>query len=145
MNMHRLTEILHREKCSLAICHSDHDVTLYWQRGVKDLLDLIHTRPTLLSGAMIADKVVGKGAAALMIIGNVRQVYADVISRPALYLLQSAAIEVSYGECVANIINRAGTGICPVESLCSPCATAEECLPLIEEFVSRMTQPPISK
>lgn len=35
------------------------------------------------------------------------------------------------------IINRAGTGICPVEKLCENCTTAADCLPLINDFVNK--------
>ena len=73
-----------------------------------------------------------------MILGGVKAVYADVISRPALELLSTADVSVDYGECVCNIINRAGTGICPVETLCLDSRSSEECLPLIEKFISQM-------
>ncbi len=111
----------------------------YWQRGVADLLHLLHDEPEVLHHAQLADKVVGKGAAALMALGHVREVYALTISQPALHLLQKAGITVDYGQCVDHIINRAGTDWCPVEKLCSTAATPEECLPLIEEFVRSLT------
>jgi iron complex outermembrane receptor protein len=38
----------------------------------------------MLDGASIADKVIGKGAAALMIAGCIKEVYADVISEAAM-------------------------------------------------------------
>ncbi|MDE6685296.1 MAG: DUF1893 domain-containing protein, partial [Duncaniella sp.] len=66
------------------------------------------------------------------------EVYADVISHPATELLAKSGVSVTYGKCVDYIINRAGTGMCPVETLCRECATAEECLPLIERFVTEM-------
>ncbi|MDE6575575.1 MAG: DUF1893 domain-containing protein, partial [Muribaculaceae bacterium] len=74
--------------------------------------------------------------AALMILGGVKSIYADVISEPALELLLTVPVEVHFGERVPNIINRAGTGICPVETLCKDCNSAQECLPLIENFVN---------
>lgn len=135
MEINQLVEILHRDKCSCVIANGN-EITLYHRRGVADLLYLLHNEPDKLNGAMIADKVIGKGAAALMILGGISQAYADVISRPALKLLEQAAVPVSYDTAVPNIINRRGTGICPVEELCTPCTTAADCLPLIEKFVS---------
>ena len=134
-----LIEILHREKCSCVIL-SCGQLTLCRERGVKDLYSILMSTPALLRGAMRADKVVGKGAAALMVSGKVREVYADVISSPALQLLRDADISVSYDVCVDNIINRAGTGICPVETLCAHATTAEECLPLITGFINNDKQ-----
>jgi hypothetical protein len=108
-------------------------------RGVKDLMHLLKDEPQLLDGAFVADKVVGKGAAALITLGKVSEVYAVLISRPALTLLQGANVTVNYDTLVDNIINRAGTDICPVEKLCKDADTAEQCLPLIENFISQMT------
>lgn len=127
-------ESLHREKCSCVIAKPDGQFTLCHRRGVADLLELYPT----LAGAFIADKVVGKGAAALMVAGGVSAVYTDVVSRPALKLLEESGVEVGYQTLAENIINRDGTDICPVEKLTAACATADECIPIIEKFVSDM-------
>ena len=136
-NRQDIIDTLHREGCSCVIAKGD-SVTRCHRRGVADLLHLLKTSPETLSDSFIADKVVGKGAAALMALGGVGEVYADVISRPALALLDESGIHVSYGESVEHIINRSGTGVCPVETLCQECATPQECLPLVEQFVERM-------
>lgn len=138
MELEQLMHILHREHCSCVLWNHGR-VNMFHQRGVKDLYDLLATRPELLQGAMLADKVVGKGAAALMALGGVKAVYADVISIPARRLLEQSDCRVCYGEEVENIINRAGTGICPVESLCMNCRTPQECLPLITSFIQNNT------
>ncbi|MCM1077192.1 MAG: DUF1893 domain-containing protein [Bacteroides sp.] len=125
---------LHAEGCSCVIVNGD-TTTLCHGRGVSDLYRLYTSSPETIRGAFIADKVVGKGAAALMVAGGVGEVWADVVSRPALSLFESACVPISYGQCVDNIINRSGTGICPVEALCRDCRTALECIPLIEKFI----------
>ena len=122
--------------CTLAVA-SHGTLNVYNQRGVKDLLQLLTDRPALLHDAAVADKVVGKGAAALMILGGVRAVYTPIISEPALQFLLAAGVDIEYGTIVQNIINRKGDGICPVETLCMDCATPAECLPLIKSFVSK--------
>ena len=134
-----LIDLLHTERCSCVIGSAD-SVVICHQRGVMDLLRLLETSPCVLDGACVADKVVGKGAAALMILGGVSAVYADVISRAALELLAGAGISAGFGECVDAIINRAATGVCPVETLCRDCATADECLPLIRNFVRQLNK-----
>jgi hypothetical protein len=102
------------------------------------LYDILRANRPLLNGATIADKVIGKGAAALMIAGGVKEVYTDVISEAAMELFDRYATEVSYDKKVAHIINRRGDGICPVEERCAECKTIEECLVKIEEFVKSM-------
>ena len=52
---------------------------MFYNRGVKDLYTLYTTTPSLLNGALVADKVVGRAAATLMVLGGVKRVYADTI------------------------------------------------------------------
>ena len=111
-------------------------------RGVADLYRLWSEQPAVLRGASVADKVVGKGAAALMIAGSVREVYAEVVSEAACELFGQSAVQLTYGLRVPHIINRAGTGRCPLETLCDPCATVADCLPVIEGFVKPPQAPP---
>lgn len=90
-----------------------------------------------MRGATIADKVVGKGAAALMILGEIKEVHADIISVPALELFKASPVTVTYDAVVPHIINRRGDGICPVEQLCATCSTPGECLPAISLFLDK--------
>lgn len=129
--------MLHASQCSCVVANGTR-IEQFHERGVKDLHKILADDRALLDGAFIADKVVGKGAAALMVAGGVREVYADVMSRAALSLFQQSGVAVEYGTLVDNIINRAGTDICPVEKLCMQCSTADECLPLITQFIESM-------
>ncbi|MDE6651858.1 MAG: DUF1893 domain-containing protein [Paramuribaculum sp.] len=134
MEIAALIETLHKGNFSCVI-YNHGAIMDCRERGVKDLLYILNTCPATLNGAIVADKVVGKGAAAIMIVGGVRKIHAEVLSKPALNLLSSTDIIVSYAELVENIINRSGTGICPIEELCKECRTAEECIPFINQFV----------
>lgn len=135
--LNSLRQILHTSACSCVIGNGD-TIAEFHQRGIKDLYDLLHNNRHMLDGASIADKVIGKGAAALMIAGGVKEVYADVISEAAMELFGRYGITVSYDKKVAHIINRRGDDICPVEKRCTECNTIEECLKEIDEFVKSM-------
>lgn len=139
MEQQELITQLHALQCS-CIIHNNGTTRTFHERGVKDLHRLLTQEPEILRGASLADKVVGKGAAALMIAGGVKWVYADVISQAAMELFEQSRVDVQYGEIVPNIINRTGTDICPVEKLCQECKTAEECLPLIDKFITEMNR-----
>ena len=115
--MKQLIDILHDEGLTLVIKSADGHLYRFTQRGVKDLLTLVTESPELLHGALIADKAVGKAAAACMVAGGVRQVHADVMSEPALALLQAHGVVAECGTLVDHIINRAGDGWCPMERL----------------------------
>ena len=115
--MKQLIEILHGEGLTLVVKSKNGELHRFTQRGVKDLLTLVSERPEVLHGALIADKAVGKAAAACMVVGGVSQVHADVMSEPALDLLQTHGVVAEYGQLVDHIINRAGDGWCPMERL----------------------------
>ena len=85
------------------------------KRGVKPLFDLLD-KNTDLSGFSAADKVVGKAAAFLYVLLNIKEVYADVISTHALAVFEQHRIPVEYNTLTDKIKNRAGTGFCPMET-----------------------------
>lgn len=136
--MNELIDILHREGCSCVIRNAG-TVRRFYLRGVADLYRLLTQEPDFLRHASVADKVVGKAAAALMITAGVQELHADVISRKALDLLAESSVAVSCGLEVQHIVNRAGNGWCPLELLCADCPTARECMPLIDSFVASNT------
>ena len=83
------------------------------RRGVKPLLDLLDQD---LTGFSAADKVVGKAAALLYRLLGISEIYAGVISQPALRVLAQGGITVFYGSKVPAIRNRTDTGFCPMET-----------------------------
>lgn len=139
MERQQIIDILLREQCSCVICNSEGEYSKFYGRGVSDLYRILSDEPKLLEDAFVADKVVGKGAAALMILGGVKELYAELLSTAAREMLEEYGVAVTAPTEVPNIINRTGTGICPVESLCLGCRTPEECLPKIRDFIKNMT------
>lgn len=103
--------------------------------GVRDLYNLVNNEPATLKGARMADKVIGKGAAALMVLGGVKEVATHAISQSALDMLQKAKVKVAYEKCIYGIINRNKTDWCPLEKRLANAATAEACRPLIDDFM----------
>lgn len=134
--MEQLVEILKKEGLSLVMRQSDGTLYRGHARGVADLYDLLTAGR--LEGATVADKVVGRGAAALMIVGGVARMHALTLSRPAIDLLKDSDVDYSADLIVDQIMNRKGDGQCPVEQLTSGVATAAECVPLIASFVTRI-------
>ena len=132
-----LIDLLHSGGYSCAIANGD-IIRTFTQRGVADLYDLLTQEPDFLKGALIADKVVGKGAAALMILGGIKELHTDIISSKALELFQDSDIKVSFIQEVPFIWNRDHTGWCTVETMCSEEKSAEAILPLIHNFLKRI-------
>lgn len=84
------------------------------RRGIRPLLGLIAAGADV-RGGMAADLIVGKAAALLYALMGVRGVYARVLSEGGLAVLRAHGIAAEYGERTQCIINRAGTGMCPME------------------------------
>lgn len=85
------------------------------KRGVAPMLDFL-SKNTDLVGFSAADRVVGKATAYLFVLAGVCAVYADVMSEGAETLLQAHGITYRAQKVVPYIINRQGTGMCPMES-----------------------------
>ena len=134
--MDELIRLLHEGGYSCVI--RKEEIRTFTQRGVADLYDLLNQHPVFLHGAQVADKVVGKAAAALMVLGGVREVYTDIISEPALAVLHKANIRVECVQIVSRIWNRNRTGWCPLETLCYELESPEAMYPVIQNFVERM-------
>lgn len=135
--MEELISLLHSGGYSCVIANGD-KIRTFTQRGVADLYDLLKQEPEFLNNALIADKVVGKGAAALMILGGIKELYTDIISTKALDLFQKSDVKVDFTQEVPFIWNRDRSGWCPVETMCSEEDSVENILPLISNFLERM-------
>ena len=68
-----------------------------------------------LEGFSVADKIVGKAVAMLFVLAKVKEVYAEVLSKTEISVLEANGISYSYKILTDNIINRQGTGLCPME------------------------------
>ena len=135
MDMEQLKAILRSGSCRGVARSAQGEIRRFERRGVADLFALVTDDPAFLRGASVADKIIGRGAALLLVKGGVSRVYAQVISSGALEVLRRAGMEVSFGEEVANIINRAGTDICPVEKLTAGTESPDEAYLMIKGFL----------
>lgn len=136
--MDALISLLHEGAYSCVI-RKGAEVRTFHKRGVADLYFLLENEPEFLLGAFVADKVVGKGAAALMVLGGVKHVYTDVISTPALDLFKTYGVEVSFSEVTDRIVNRTKDGLCPVETLCLDLSSLADMLNEIRQFINNRT------
>ena len=133
-------DTLHKENCSCVILKNG-ELTVYKGPGISDLLRLLKTEPEKLQGAFVADKVIGKAAAALLILGEVDSIYTDLISDGAIELLRKSPVKVSFSERVSIIMNRTKDNICPMENVCSVANSPQECYERINEFIQSKNKP----
>lgn len=116
------------------VINKNGETRTFTQRGVRDLYELNKNNDPFLNDSRVAEKLIGKGAAALLIRGGVKEVRTHVICTSAKELLQANNIPVIFDKEVDHIINNKGTDWCPLEKLVKDCKTADECWPKIKEF-----------
>ena len=82
-------------------------------RGLDPLLRLLDAGK--LSGAVVADRVVGRAAAAIYVRGRAKRVYAELAGRGARELLEANGAVLEAAKTVEAILNHEQTGSCPME------------------------------
>ena len=117
-DLQKAQNLLSETNSTLVVISSDDKVFTSSDRGVKPLLHLLENEKDFLKGASVADKVIGKAAALLMVLGGIKEVHTNVISEPAAEVFEKHRIPCFYEEKVKRIINRKGDGLCPMETLC---------------------------
>jgi hypothetical protein len=111
--MERAIELLHSGQYTCVLCKGEQTYTSA-ENGIKPLLGWLDSGIDL-QGFCAADKVAGRAAAFLYVRLGVKEVYADVMSEGAAAVFAEYGIEAKTATSVKNIINRAGTGNCPME------------------------------
>lgn len=136
--MQQLIDLLHQQECSLVVKSKEGEVTTYNKKGVRDLIFLLDHDAERLRDATIADKVIGKAAAGLLVQGGVAEAYADVMSQLALPLLDDAGIAYSYGSLVDRIVIPEGDSRCPLEHIVAPARDSAEVETLLREHFAEI-------
>lgn len=83
-------------------------------KGVQPILTLLDK--DALRDATVVDKVIGRAAAAVAIVGKVRRVHALLMSEEAKSLLEKHGVHTSADKVVPKILNRELTASCPMEA-----------------------------
>lgn len=131
--MNEIIKLLHEGDYSCVIKNGD-KIRTFSKRGVNDLYDLLQSNHTFLKGASIVDKIVGKAAAALMILGGISELYTDYITTSALRMLIENGIKISFRFEIPVILNRFQTDWCPLEIACYDEDSPEKIFNIIEKF-----------
>ena len=85
------------------------------ENGIRPIMGHLAAGTDLL-GFSVADRVVGKAAALLFLRAGISAVWGDVMSESAAALLCARGVPFSCGVLTPRIVNRAGTGVCPMEA-----------------------------
>lgn len=83
--------------------------------GIHPIIKLYREHPEDMRGAVIADKIIGRAAAVVYVLCEIKAIYAHVISEPGILMLRAHNIEHTYHRAVPRIDNRTQTDMCPME------------------------------
>lgn len=115
-NLEIVKHRLYEKQASLVVMFANGEIKEYYNKRVKDIIFLLKKDKNILNGAVIADKVIGKAAASLLVVAGVKEIYANVISELAISVFKKNSINYKYNNKVKYIINNEGTGMCPMEN-----------------------------
>ncbi len=84
-------------------------------RGVSPLLNLYDTHRAEMKDATVVDKVIGRAAASIAILGGAKRVHGEVMSEDAAAYLKANGVAASHTLLVPRILNAKRNGLCPLE------------------------------
>ena len=115
-NIELVKEKLYETNASLVVLYSNGEYTEYYQNRINDIKDILQENKFALKGAVIADKVIGKVASSILCVAGVKEIYADVISKYAVPVLEKNKVKYEYKNLVNYIQNNSKDGMCPMEN-----------------------------
>lgn len=86
-----------------------------YDTGIKPVISKINEDIDYFKGLTVADKIIGKASAMLLVLSKVREVYCVVLSESGKELLEKYGVIYHYENLVPYIINRKGDDMCPME------------------------------
>lgn len=102
-------------ECSVALFRGGAVQRTASGRGIGPLLGIRDEAPEALCGAAAADRIIGRAAAMIMVLSGVTAAYAAVMSEAGRDMLSSHGVAWACGTLAPYIVNREGTGMCPIE------------------------------
>lgn len=120
-------------------CVLYHGEIVYTSRktGISPILDFLSSGVDL-QGFCVADKIVGKAAALLFAFARIEAVYGRVMSKKAVKIFEDAKIHYYYDILTDEIINREGTGSCPMEEAVVAIEEPSEAFLILTEKMKQM-------
>lgn len=125
-----------------SLCAADNEVLVCCEtgRGIAPLLTVAERADTYAStGLDWGDKLVGRAAALLFTLVHPRSVFAATMSAGGADVLRGAGIPFTYDVLISRVLDREGTGMCPMEAAVSGVDDPHEALQTLERTVQAMS------
>lgn len=115
-NLEMVKQKLYETNASLVVLYANGESKEYYKNRINDIKEILQKDKTALKGAIIADKVIGKVAASILAVAGVKEIYADVISKYAIPVLEENGIKYEYRNLAEYVQNNDKSGMCPMEN-----------------------------
>lgn len=109
-------------------------------KGVRPLMDYYKEYGTSKGPISVIDRIMGKGAILLAILCGATQVTTPIISVEALALAKKYHLKTEAPKVVDYIVNRDGTGRCPIESCLMEIDDIEEGYEAIKKTLKQLSE-----
>ena len=110
------------------------------EKGIKPLMEWLKQDKDFLQNAFVADKVIGKAAAMIMIYGGVKAIYGSLVSEHTVSFLENSGVEFYFDKNVPYILNRTQTDMCPMEKRCIDLDSAFEAFEVLSSQYGKFTK-----
>lgn len=136
-DLKKAINVLENKNLTCVLCHDD----IVYKSDEKGILPMVNfiSNGYDLRGFSVADKIVGKAAAMLFVLAEIKEVYASVVSDSAYNYLISNNVNVFYNVKTEMIINRKGDDICPMEKAVITVSEPQKAYDVILETLNKLS------
>lgn len=138
-NLQVAKNLLSEVGCAFVLLKDDMEPVYSSEIGLKPIMVILRQDKLGLENGVIADKVIGKAAALMLVLSKAQAVHGVVMSQAAVKVLDENGINYSYDTLVPFIENRTKTGMCPLEKcvteISDPVAAFDEIESTIAELM----------
>lgn len=149
MNLEQANKLLSEHNCTCIIIKNEEIIYTSSHIGVKPLLVFLDKHISIEKGEklILIDRIIGKAALLLAAKCGISKIFTPVISKEALSAAKRYNIEWEASKIVPYIINREGTGKCPIESSVTNTIDLDEAIVKIKDAVAKLMrkQEPVKK
>lgn len=106
-------------------------------RGILPIFRPMVSNQEFFKDSYVADTIIGRGAAMLLVLSGVKGVYGAVMSESATDVFRKFNVMFESGELVPYIKNRNNDGLCPIEKSVAKAVDPEQAFQLVQAMLYR--------
>jgi hypothetical protein len=137
-NIAEAKQMLQDQKACFVFLKEGEPPQISTESGVRPLMIRLRDDLSAFEKGVIADKVFGRAAALLAVLGKTSAVYGEVMSQAGVQILEMYHIPYQYGTLVPFIQNRKYTGKCPLEETVWEIEDPKQAFPRLEQKIQQL-------